>query len=71
MPMSCLIYLLEADRRNGTLDIQFGKRLLQASEGLLAEGPIAAVSDNDVLRTLFRAMELGMGVTVLVRLDRF
>jgi hypothetical protein len=71
MSISCLSYL-EANRRDGTLHIQFVKRLLlQVSEGSLAEGPIAAVSDNAVLRTLIRAMELGVGVAVLVRSDRF
>lgn len=55
--MSSIAYL-EAARLSGTLDIQFGKQLLLAAKGSLAEGSCAHISEDEVLRELIKPLML-------------
>jgi hypothetical protein len=55
--MSCL-GLLESARRKGTVDLDFGKKLLLAAECSLAEGPRSTTPENEALRSLIRALRL-------------
>jgi len=60
LSMSVTAYL-EAARYKGTLDLNFGQKLLQTKKNPEAESPMDTTKANDVLKQCFSPFQIGMG----------